>query len=228
MLEEPLVIEEIIEAIKMLHNGKSSVSDGLPIEIYKKYRRLLSPTLLSLYNEILQEKKVHLSACRGIITLIEKSGKDSRYISNWRPLSLLNTDYKILSKIIATRLHMVLPKLINPMQTGFMKGKNIVKSIHTLTSIIDYCNKTKTPAVIMSIDFVKVFDTIEWDAIKKILKRLNLEYFVSAIMTLYNDIYSCMINNGFSSEWFKITCGCRQGCCLSPLNYLVVTEVLGD
>ena len=112
---------------------------------------------------------------------------------------------------------MVLPKLINPMQTGFMKGRNIAQNIHTLTSIIDYCNKAKTPAVIMSIDFEKAFDTIEWDAIKKILKRLNFgKYFVSAIMTLYNDICSYTVNNGFSSEWFKITHGCSKGAVCHP------------
>ena len=79
---------------------------------------------------------MNLSARRGIITLLEKTGCNPMYLKNWRPLSLLNCDYKVLAKIMAIRLNIVLLKLIHHTQYGFMKGRNIVNNIYTLFNII--------------------------------------------------------------------------------------------
>ena len=69
-----------------------------------------------------------------------------------------------------------------------MKGRNIAQNVYTMTNITDHCKKNKIPAVIMSIDFQKAFETIEWTAIEKVLKCLNFgNYFISAVMTLYNE-----------------------------------------
>ena len=101
-LEEPIVIEEVIEAIKSLKSGRASGVDGL-LEIYKKCSRLLAPLLLlELFKDILQKKQMHLSARREVITLLEKTGKNPSYLVNWRPLSLPNNDHKIFAKIWAT------------------------------------------------------------------------------------------------------------------------------
>ena len=136
---------------------------------------------------------VHLFVRRGIITLLDKIGKDSRYLANWTPLTLLNTDYKIL----ATRLNIVLPRIINPMQSGFIKNRNMA-DVLSLVNAMDHCNKNKISAVILSFDFEKAFNTVEWPAITKILKRLNFgNFFVNAINTLYNNARSTVINNGY-------------------------------
>ena len=89
---------------------------------------------------------MHLSATRGIIALFVKLGKDALFLGNWRPLTLLNCDYKIYAKILAIRLNTVLPKLIHPMQTGFINNRNIAENIFSLIKVIDHCNKEKTPA----------------------------------------------------------------------------------
>ena len=74
---------------------------------------------------MLKNGVLHKSAIKGIISLIEKTGRGPLYLTNWGPISLLNRDYKILAKILATRLNIVLPKLIHPMQTRFIKGRSI-------------------------------------------------------------------------------------------------------
>ena len=157
VLEEPIVLEEIIEAVRSLQNRKAAGTDGLPIEIYKFLLHKIGPILFKLLRniitEISKEKKMHLSARRGIITLIEKVGRDSRYLKNWHPISLLNCDYKILAKILATRLDIVLPKLINTMQSGFMKGRNIEENVIKLTNVMVYCRNKRIMAVIISFNF---------------------------------------------------------------------------
>ena len=82
ILEEPLVIEEVIESLRSLNNGKAAGSDGLPIEVYKVLQRKLAPVLLETYKEILRDGKMHLSGRRGIITLLEKRRKESSISSD--------------------------------------------------------------------------------------------------------------------------------------------------
>ena len=153
----------------------------------------LTPILQELYKEVLKVGKFHLSARRGIILLIEKTGKDPLFLEKWRPLTLLNCDYKILFKILAVRMNIVMPDIIDPIQSGFMKNSTIAQNIQ-LTNTIDHCNKMERPAI------------------KEILKRFNFgEYFISAVFTLYNDPVSCVMNNGYISEWFTLSRSCRQG-----------------
>ena len=165
VLEEHIVKEEIIEAVKSLSNLKSPGSDGLPVEVYKHYLLKLIPFLLELFKEVLQRQLLHQSARMGIITLLEKIGRDPLYLNDWRPLSLLNTDYKILAKILATRLNIVLSNIIHPMQTGLIKGRNIADNLIKLTNLIDVANKTNKKMLFISFDFEKTFDTMEGDAV---------------------------------------------------------------
>ena len=96
-----------------------------------------------------------------------KIGQDAHYIGNWRSLTLLNCDYKIFSKLLATRMNMVLPRLIHATQFDFMKGRNIADNILQLTNILQECCDKEIEAVLISVDFKKAFDTMEWSAIKK-------------------------------------------------------------
>ena len=158
-LDEAPVIEEINEAVKALKSGKF---------------------LLKLKRKILEDGVMHLSARRGIITLLEKQDeKNQIYLANWHPLSLPNVDYKILSKLLAARLNTVLPRIINLMQSGFMENRNIAANILTLTNTIDYCDKNDVSAVIMSNDFHKTFDSLEWDSIRTVFSYLNFGEFSS-------------------------------------------------
>ena len=80
---------------------------------------------------------------------------------NWRPITLLNCDYKIASKCIANRIQKILPKLINNNQTGFLKGRFIGENITLIDSIIQYANTKQIPGLVLFIDFEKAFDSIE-------------------------------------------------------------------
>ena len=171
---------------------------------------------------------MHLSATRGIIALFVKLGKDALFLGNWRPLTLLNCDYKIHAKILAIRLNTVLPKLIHPMQTGFINNRNIAENIFSLIKVIDHCNKEKIPAVILSFDFQKAFDSVEWSVIRSIMETMNFgPVFIEAVTTRNNYIYRCASNDGFWLSWFKVTRSCSQGCPLSPLIFDLVVEVIG-
>ena len=102
---------------------------------------------------------------QAIITLIEKKGKDKRLIKNLGPISLINVDAKIISKVLAKRLEKVLPNLIHPNQNAFVKGRSIFDAIRTIDDIVDYTKRNSWSGFLIAIDFEKAFDTLDFQLI---------------------------------------------------------------
>ena len=98
-----------------------------------------------------------------MITLLPKKDKDPLYVKNHRPISLLNTDYKIIAKVMANRLKSGLNEIIHEDQTGFMKGRNIGSNIRTTINLIEYCDSNDIPGSIVLLDIEKAFDSVEHD-----------------------------------------------------------------
>ena len=93
--------------------------------------------------------------------------------------------------------------------------------------MIDFCKLSKNPCIILLADFEKAFDKINWNFLHTCLKRFGFdETFQKWISTLYCDIESCITNNGYQSEFFKISRGIRQGCPLSDLLFLLPAEIV--
>ena len=158
-----------------------------------------------------------------------KKHKPVNKLKNWRPITLLNYDYKIASKCIANRIQKILPKLINNDQTGFLKGRFIGENIRLIDSIIHYANTKQIPGLLLFIDFEKAFDSIEWAFIEKTLNYYNFGSSLVAWFTLfYSDISSCLQNNGWAFDFFPLSRGVRQGCPLSSYLFLLCAEILGS
>ena len=116
---------------------------------------------------------LHETARRGIICLIPKKERDPLLVKIWRPIMLLNTDYKILAKLIAIRMKTILDDIISPCQTGHMEGRFIDKNLHKLIDIIEFVENEQIAALYISIDFEKCFDTIEVTALEGALRYFN-------------------------------------------------------
>ena len=120
--DRELTLEELSYALKNMNKFKAPGCDGLPCEFFPAFSDTLGPLLPVALNVAIEDKMLHISARQGIITLIPKMDRDGRYRKNWCPLTLLNTDYKILAKAIAYRIIPLLEKLIHPSQTVFIQG----------------------------------------------------------------------------------------------------------
>ena len=152
-IDREIDISEIKEAIKYMKNEKSPGIDGLPIEFYKIFWNEIKDMLSESYTFSIQTGMLSISQKQGIITLIPKTDKDLSYLKNWRPITLLTVDYKILSSVLATRLKPTLNDLIHEDQTGFIKGRHMSENIRKVIEMIEYLEDEELSGLIMTIDF---------------------------------------------------------------------------
>ena len=127
--------------LKLFHKNKSPGIDGLSAELYLKFWDHLGPLLLKVYEESFELGILPENMRVGVITLLKKKNKNRLNLENWRPITLLPVDYKLISKCMAERLKKVLPKLIHSDQNGFVPGGNIFFSAHTIRDLLFYCEK---------------------------------------------------------------------------------------
>ena len=227
-LEGKITRKECELALKNMKNNKSPGSDGLPVEFYKTFWQELNPMLLDSLNSSYEVGELSPSQKRSILSLIFKKN-DKHMLKNWRPISLLNTDYKILTHVLANRLKVVIGKLIHTDQNGYIKGRNIAYNIRLIQDVIDYFENDNTEGAILFLDFQKAFDTVNHEFLVTVLEKFNFgKSFIKWVKTIYNKAESCLSNNGWTSKPFEIQRGIRQGCPLSALLFLLVVEILGD
>jgi hypothetical protein len=129
-------------------NGKSPGTDGLPVEFYKTFWKNIKKLIMNSFSYSYENKNMSISQKQSIITLLSKKNNDVRFLKNWRPISLLNTDYKIMTKCIATRLKNNLIKIINKSQSGFIKGRYIGDNIRSLLEVIDLAEEENLSCIV--------------------------------------------------------------------------------
>ena len=225
--EQELVVDEIFDAVMTMKLNKVGGPDGLTVEFYRLFYNELKEPLFYMYCQARKHGMLPSTTRKGLISLLPKKQKDTRYIKNLRPLTILNVDFKILAKIWDNRLKEVLPDLIHPDQTGFMAGRSISVNLRKSLDIMEYCKKSKIPAMILSIDMEKCFDKIDHTAIYGALRYFGFgENYVKWAELFYTNFLICTQNFGVRSAWFQKTRSVNQGCNFSPSVFLLVSEIL--
>ena len=182
--------------------------------------------LVASLNKSYQIGELSNSQKQGVIILILKQGKDKRYVSSYRPITLLNVDLKIGSKAIALRLSKVLPNIIGKEQAAFVNNRYIGDVVRTVDDLLYLCKYKHTPGILLNIDFEKACDSVDHNFLAKIMKSFNFGVSLQRWVRVY--IQSCVMNNGMSTGYFKVNRGVRQGDPLSSILFVVAMEVFVD
>ena len=221
---------EIIDCEKVLKTFKSNKTpgnDGLPIEFYITFWDEIKQLLVDSFNYAFTHGELSTSQKQAVISLLQKKGKDRLFLKNWRPISLLNVDYKILSKVIAERIRKILPSVIHFNQSGFIEDRYIGDALRTIMDAIEYTDYYNKEGLMMMIDFEKAYDSLEWNYMFDVLQRFNFgPELIKWVKLFYSNIESCVTNNNITSKYFKISRGLRQGDPLSSYIFVLCVEVL--
>ena len=227
VMSQPFNDSEVKGAIKKLPNGKTCGNDGLPIEIYKVFWTKLQSPYMEMLDESFEQKLLHQTARSGIINMIPKQNKNTKFLKFLRPITLLNSDYKIIEKVMANRLEPAMDVLINCDQRGFLKGRRISSNIRMIFELMKYTEDKDIASFILQLDFHKCFDRIEFTALFGALSYFNFpNYVIEWTKILYTEFYASTQNNGHFSNKFKIGRGVHQGGPCSSLYFLLCAEMM--
>lgn len=205
---------------------KAPGSDGPPMESYLKFWPVLGQDLVLVLNSCFSEGRLSLSQLHGVISLSFKKG-DHLDPKNWRPILLLNCDYKIASRVIAGRLLKVIHLVVKKDQTCGVPGQFIGENVAFLRNVVDYATLSNVPVALLSLDQEKAFDRVDWDFMRATLRHMGFSpSFIGWVNLFYSGAQSAVNVNGHISDFFALSSGVRQGCPLSPLLYVLVAEVL--
>ena len=228
VLNDPIMLEEVKIAINQLADDKCPGIDGFSANWYKKFSSDICHALHSVILANIENGKMHGTSRESITSLMDKNNQNLLELQSWRPLSILNNDYKVYAKILANRLQYVTPYLISSDQFGFLKGRHMTDNLLELAMVIDYCQQVDRPALITAIDFRKAFDTVSWTAMKNILHKFGLgKNFIKMLMVCFNDFKTRILNNGHMSDYITITRGTKQGCPISSIIFNFIVEIIG-
>ena len=212
--------------MKHMKPNKSPGLDGLPAEFYNKFWDDIKDFYLDMIQECWDTKDLPISMKTAILSLIHK-GKARDALKNYRPISLMNTDYKLLAFVFAFRLQTVIASIIDPDQSAYVKRRFIGCSIRNLIDIFELCESEGINGALINIDYAKAFDSLEHNFIFSALEKFNFgESFIQWIKIFYNQPLFRVKNNGWISKTYTMKRGIRQGCSLSSLIFIIAVEIL--
>ena len=225
----PVTKQECLTALLKMSNNKSPGLDGFSVEFYKCFWNDLNDLLLQSDQFSYDAGVLTDTQREGIIILMPKRNKDPLLPFSYRPITLLNIDYKIIASVINSRMKCYLNELIRPCQNAFIKGKHIGDNIRLLFHVIDLTAANEIPGSFFTADICKAFDSLNWDFMFRVVENYCFGSTVLKWIKIFYTIPVCKIaSSNFLSEKFSIGRGARQGDPLSPTLFILCIECLAN
>jgi len=213
---------ELNAALRRLKRRKSPGPDGVPMEFFKELDDIGRNRALAMFNSWWTTGQIPAEALRARVVLIYKKG-DTGNPGNYRPISLLNSSYKVFTWILRERISAVLDPYLHPMQFGFRKERSTADALMAIRRLMDKGEATQTPVHLILLDWEKAFDKIYHDALFSSLERKKVHpHLIFLIKQVYHNPEFFVQIEGTESQWYLQRTGIRQGCPLSPYLFLVV------
>lgn len=208
--------------------GKSPGEDGLPFEFYETFWDILEKDILTIFKEFEGMDRLTDSFRVGIVSLLHKKG-DKTDLKNWRPITLLNFDCKLFSKLLKRCMSTVLEDVIHPDQVCAVPGRRITDSLVLVRDAICFARDRNIRLLVVNIDFEKTFDRVSHQYLFQVLQKMGFPgRFLKWVGLLYKEVNSRILVNGHLTKAINVRSGIRQGCPLSPLLFVASIEPLAQ
>ena len=195
VLEREIQLDEVEETVKKMKKGKATGVDGVPAEFYQKFDFVVK-WLHEVYREMMEKGEMTETMKTSVVKLLFKKN-DRKKIENYRPISLLTVDYKILAKILTERMKKVLKKVIGNEQQGFIPDGDIAGNLLLVKEIIAYCEEEEVEGFMIMMDFEKAYDRVDRGVMLETLRSMNFgEKFIRMVELLYEGSVARVIVNG--------------------------------
>lgn len=228
-LGKPLTLQEVRGAISSLTKNRTPGPDGIGAEFYVKYADYMAMILLEVYREAEAEGLFSPSFRRTHTVLIPKKVHEGtvRKVTDYRPITLCNVDYKVYAKVLASRLQCVMGKLVGQHQTCAIKGRSIQTNIHVLRTILDDSRTGGNQVAALQVDLAKAFDRVNHTFLFTVLQEMGIgQSFLDRVKLCYNSVATKLIVNNQCTGAVPLRSSVRQGCPLSPLLFDIYLEPL--
>ena len=227
-LELPIGAKELREALAGMKGGKVPGVDGLPREFYLQFWDTLGEDFAEVVQEIFRRGELSATMREGVVTLLHKKG-DPMDLRNWRPITLLCADYKLVARVLAGRLRLAMPFIVNEDQTCGVEGRSTAYNLQLIRDTLQWVEDRSLPLIVASLDMEKAFDRVNHGVLLGVLARLGFgRAFLKWLGIMYRGVGSRVCLNGHLGEVLKQEGGVRQGCPLSPLLYVLYVEPLAE
>ncbi|KAL3675639.1 hypothetical protein R1sor_025587 [Riccia sorocarpa] len=225
-LAAPPSSKEITELVEALPTNKAPGEDGLTAEVLRESWQWTGDKCVRFIQEIWSHHNLPENNKTAVVKLLPKNS-ERRQLKNWRPISLLSISYKLIGRILSTRLKKFLPRIIDIDQTGFVEGRIIMDNVLNLKLCQDLTNVTGELAIFCKLDFEKAFDRVQHSFLWETLQKLNFcPKFLQITHMLVTKGRAKVSVNGRFTPSFRLQRGVRQGCPVSPLLFAISTQPL--